>query len=175
MSLKSDVQNYKRCFAPSLEAMRDYYQRKEIVLNDAIYEGAQGIMPNGKMNSHQNRVGYKKCRLGAAELKAKTAALKRAKSFEEIFAITEEVRKAIHGLGHLWSYDTALRIGFHKRVYPTEVYVQSGVVDGVKKLNKHLKGRSLAMSAFPPELQKLTPYEVENFLCVWGKNKIKSC
>lgn len=31
------------------------------------------------------------------------------------------------------------------------------------------------MSALPIELQKLTPYEVENFLCIWGKNKIKSC
>lgn len=62
--------------------MKEHYEK--LNLDDAIYLGAQGIMRKGKMNSHQNRIGYEKCKIGAAELKLHKARLEKAKTFEEI-------------------------------------------------------------------------------------------
>jgi hypothetical protein len=79
----------------------------------------------------------------------------------------------IRGLGDLWSYDTALRIAFNRgsAFYPQAVFVQGGVLKGVRKIftKKPLKGRTLPLEMFPKELQQLQPFELENFLCIWGK------
>ena len=174
MSLKSEIENYKKGHLQNLEKKKEFYEKMS--LTDAIKNAAIGSTPFGTMDSHQRRVGKRKGELGANELLKEEARIKNRKTFEEIFKITEEVRRRVNGLGPLWSYDTTLRVGFNKRVYPNEVYVQSGVVKGVKKaLNGKIpKGRSLPMSIFKDEFQNLEPYQLENFLCIWGKDGKKS-
>lgn len=84
------------------------------------------------------------------------------------------MREEIYGLGDLWSYDTALRIGFYLRKYPKDVYIQRGVITGVIKLfGNNPRERKIQKFLFPQELQELESYEIENFLCIWGKNENK--
>ena len=85
------------------------------------------------MNSHQRRIGKKKCKLASDELILHRKEIIDFKLFDEFFSITEIVRKKIFDLGALWSYDTALRIGFKANIYPKEVNVQCGVIKGVRK------------------------------------------
>ncbi len=171
MSLSVDIDHYKSIFLPDLLDMEKFFYA--MTLNDAIVNAATGTMRSGKMNSHQRRVGKSNGSVGAKELLKHENEIRKSKNFEEIFQITEKVKKEIYGLGALWSYDTALRIGFNLKLYPKDVYVQAGVVKGVKKAlaGKNWHGRSLALSIFPKEIQKLKPYQAENFLCIWGKKK----
>lgn len=130
------------------------------------------------MFSHQRRVGFKVANSGYELLKQREDDLIRCRSFEEILVITDEVSKQIYRLGPLWSYDTALRIGFQMEIYPKNVYLQAGVKNGYKKVfNQNPNNRFEEKNKFPKELQILEPYEIENFLCIWGndKQKNKSC
>jgi hypothetical protein len=174
MSLKLDIDSYLKNSLLVLEDMREYYYNTQS-LKESIINASIGNTPSGKMDSHQWRVGRVNGTRGADMLLLRIAEIKKSKSFGDIFKITEEVRKEIYGLGDLWSYDTALRIGFKMELYPTEVYIQRGVIKGVKKILPQIKRteRSLPLSIFSNDLQKLKPYQAENFLCILGKSKKK--
>lgn len=174
MNINDDIIWFKEEVLYHLTQMREFYEPLD--LTTAIEFASTGKNPNGKMNSHQWRVGKNNGGNGAKELLKQEAAIKKCSSFEEIFEITEQVKKDIYKLGDLWSYDTALRIGFNLKLYPEEVYVQRGVINGVLKAmnGKRPKGRSLPVNLFPKEIQQLKPYEIENFLCVWGKDNKKN-
>jgi len=173
MSLANAIRDYKKEKLPGLIEIERHFRKFKLPsqLPEAIENAAMAVDPNGKMNSHQRRNGKEICQEGAIELAKYEIEIKKAKSFEEVFAITEQIANGIDRLGPLWSYDTALRIGFAKGVYPKEVYVQSGVKKGVRKVMNGIlpRGRSLPLNTFPKELQKLKPYQLENFLCNYGK------
>lgn len=170
MSLSSDIKKYKNDSLPHLEDVRKFYEKK--VITDAIQCASTGTNTSIKMDPHQRRVGKKQCSEGAKKLLQQKNKIINCKSFEEIFVITEQIKNKTFRLGNLWSYDTALRIGFNKKVYPEEVYIQAGVIKGAKKgLIKNIPiKRSLPLSTFRNEIQTLKPYEAENFLCIWGKD-----
>lgn len=174
MSLTIALKKYIKVNLPNLIVIEEYYQSFKLPRSspEVIEKAAVGIDPDGLMNNHQHRIGYIVCEKGARELAQYEIEIRKAQSFEEIFEITEIVKNKVFGLGNLWSYDTALRIGFAKRVYPKDVYVQSGVTKGVQKVMKGTlpSGRSLSMNYFPNSLQKLKPYQLENFLCIYGKD-----
>lgn len=177
MSLQAALNKYIKINLPDLIDHKKFYESfvtpKE--LPTIIEKASQGIGSDNLMSSHQRRLGYDKCKEATRELAKYEMEIKKAKSFEDIFVITEIVKSRIYKIGNLWSYDTALRIGFSKKVYPKEVYVQAGVTKGVRKLFKgHLpKGRSLSTKIFPSALGILKPYQIENFLCIYGKKKKK--
>ncbi|MGE0638205.1 MAG: hypothetical protein AB7P01_17300 [Bacteroidia bacterium] len=175
MSLKVVIERYMKEDFSTLKDKKIFYEN--MPLHEAVKNAASAITPEKIMDSHQRRIGKKICVDAAIELLKLELEIKRCNTFEKIFEITEKVKKRTDRLGDLWSYDTALRIGFNKKVYPKEVYVQRGVVKGVKKaLNgKCPRGRSLPLGIFPQEIQDMKePYLVENFLCIWGKDGKKS-
>ena len=175
MSLKNDISNYKKFDGKHLSAIKEYYEK--CPLKDAIKQAFTGRSPNpkGKINkdSHQRRVGQKKCEAGLKELSKLNgeSLIKKCKNFEELFTIIERVKQETYGLGNLWCYDTTLRIGFNLRIYPKNVYVQAGVIKGAKKVlkEKFYNSRCFPKSLFTSEFQELETYEIENFLCIWGK------
>lgn len=167
--------------------VEEYY--KSLSFKEAVRNAAQAIVPSniksctkGKTSfaGHQRRVGKQKCKEGAEMLLTHPywIELEKAKSFEEIFNVTEKVKHKIYRLGDLWSYDTAQRIALHKGWYPKEVYLQSGAFDGAKILAELrymdgmiLKGkRSVSNKSLPNFLSKLDPYLIENILCI-GKRE----
>lgn len=169
MSLNTAVNNYRLNDSIRLREMQEFYEKLDI--ETAIVYASTGKNPDNKMNPHQWRVGYAKGMQGANELEIELTEIKKCRKFEDIFLLTEKVKANVYGLGELWSYDTALRIGFNLKIYPQQVYVQRGVVKGVKKVfnGNRTKGRSLPISVFPKEFHVLNAYEIENFLCIYGK------
>lgn len=172
--MKECLEWYIRERLPDLEDQRDYYENLN-GLPEALYLAARGQLRNGNMDSHQYRVGYQNCKNGLVELQTKELEISQCHNFDQLFDITHKVAKDTKHLGDLWAYDTALRIGFYRKKYPKQVYIQAGVKKGTAKVisggNWH-KHRALAKSNFPDWISdKLEPYQIENFLCVCGKSR----
>jgi hypothetical protein len=171
MNLRTDIADYKENAFRRLHTIERFYQSLSLI--QAIEYAASAADPEGKINPHQRRIGKKRLRQSAKILKKYTSEIIRAKSFADLFVVTEVIKEENRGLGDLWSYDTALRIAFNlgKSFKPQAVFVQAGVVEGVRKIfpKKRMGSRTLPVTIFPRPLQKLEPFEIENFLCVWGK------
>jgi hypothetical protein len=173
---KQEIKDYQISSGKHLQNIKIAFENLD--LKGAIEKAAKSIDPtnDNKMFSHQRRVGKEKAKAGYEALKDREKELQLNQSFEEILAIADEVSKQIYRLGPLWSYDTALRIGFQKKVYPKNVYLQAGVKKGYKKIfNQNSNNRFVNKEIFPQELQILEPYEIENFLCIWGSNQMSGC
>ena len=173
MCLRSDIADYNAEYRGMLRATERFYRALDF--HDAITYGASAAGPHGKIDPHQRRIGVKKLRRSAELLSRRRDEIRRARSFADLFIITEEIRFEVRGLGHLWSYDTALRIAFNRgsSFYPQAVFIQRDVVKGVRKIFtwRPAKGRTLPADIFPKELRVLKPFEIEHFLGVWGKEK----
>jgi hypothetical protein len=171
MNLRTDIAEYKENAFRRLQTIERFYQ--SLSLNQAIEYAASAADPEGKINPHQRRIGKKRLRHSAKIIKNYTSDIKRAKSFADLFVVTEVIKEENKGLGDLWSYDTALRIAFNRgrSFNPQSVFVQAGVIKGVKKIFPTLRmtTRTLPVAKFPKLLQRLEPFEIENFLCIWGK------
>ena len=176
MSLEIAINKYKEEVLPSLSNKRKKFEAMD--LKSAVKLASFGkIEENGKMDSHQRHIGYKICEVGAFQLLSLEDKFQDCKCFKDIMIQTDIIKNQILSLGDLWSYDSALRIGFNLKLYPLEVYVQSGVKDGVRKffggsIPKNIKGRTIQKQSFGEAFMELEPYEIENFLCVWGKKSV---
>lgn len=174
--MKKDIEEYKVGSLKHLHAMRDKY-RDLSSLEEAIKKAALAEDVNSKMNGHQRRIGYKKCEEGLIALKTKEIEFTQVKTFTDLMDITDVIAQSTKRLGALWSYDTSLRIGFYLDIHPKHVYVQSGVRKGVVKMFQDMKRipRKMNPELFP-KLKDLEPFEIENFLCVWGNGHLqKGC
>lgn len=120
------INEYFEKHAPHLKYIKEYFEN--LPIECIVYQAALSQKWDGKMFSHQYRVGIEKTKLAAKKLLEFESTILTVQTFEEIFHYTEKIRKLKIGVGPLWSYDTALRIGFHLKIYPTEVYIQAGVV-----------------------------------------------
>jgi hypothetical protein len=173
MSLQSDIADYRAEHAGMLHVTERFYHG--LPFAEAVTYGASAAGPYGKIDPHQRRIGVKRLRRSAEIMVKRLPEILKARSFADLFMITEQVRLEIRGLGDLWSYDTALRIAFNRGAtfYPQAVFIQRGGLKGVRKIFaiKPANGRTLPVDIFPNELQRLQPFELENFLCVWGRVK----
>jgi len=173
MRLTAGIAVYRDNDLRIMHDQRRFYEGLE--LKDAITYAASGLNANGRINSHQRRLGVKTLRKSARIMESLYPAIQKKTSFAGIFEITEAVKSEMKGLGDLWSYDTALRIAFNRgeKYYPQSVFIQQAVTKGIKRIfpKMTINNRSLPSSAFPKAIQQLQPYEIENFLCVWGKKK----
>lgn len=171
MSLQSDIADYQENELRELHELARFF--KSLSFTAAIEYAASGVSPHRKIHPHQRRIGVKQLRKSTAILKKHIPVIRKAKSFADLFVITETIRLYMKGLGDLWSYDTALRMAFNrgKTFYPRAVFIQEGSMKSVKKIfsNILIKGRVLPMKLFPKEMRVLKPFEAENFLTVWGK------
>jgi hypothetical protein len=75
--------------------------------------------------------------------------------------------KPIKGLGELYAYDTAYFIGAHLDLTPEKVYLHAGTRKGAQALGFSGGLAYLMPSQLPVELHILTPYEMEDFLCIY--------
>jgi hypothetical protein len=94
-------------------------------------------------------------------------ALTRSGSFEELHDCIDEIIRPISGVGELTVYDTALRIGARRGLYPTKVYLHAGTRIGAKNLGLAWRQPTLDMDDLPLPLQALPAYEVEDVLCIY--------
>lgn len=173
MSLQSVIADYRDNELRELHELERFF--KSLSFHSAIEYAASGVTPHRNIHPHQKGIGVKQLRQSAVVLKKYAPAIRKARSFADLFIITEAVRSQLRRLGDLWSYDTALRMAFNrgKTFYPQAVFVQKTVKKGIKKIfhKMPLKQRTLPLKIFPKELQTMKPFEIENFLGVWGRHK----
>jgi hypothetical protein len=172
MSLQAKIADYRENEMRELHELVRFF--KSVSFHSAIEYAASGVTPHRKIHPHQRGIGVKQLRRSAALLKEYTSTIRKAKSFENLIMITEAVKSELKGLGDLWSYDTALRMAFNrgKTFYPQAIFVQRANMKGIRKifLRIPMKQRTLPVKIFPKEIRSLRPFEIENFLNVWGRS-----
>lgn len=141
------------------------YFRSIRTLEDAITEAGLARRPDGKRWSHQRRIRAPV--LERATQRLRQAQLGRARSFAELIARVATAVRSVHGIGELYVYDTALRLGAHLRLLPREVYLHAGTRRGARALGLHHRAESVSLNQLPAALRRLRPHEVEDVLCIY--------
>ena len=139
-------------------------------LRQAIETAARAINRDRKRYGHQYRVWRSAIPQTIAALLALEDRIARVESFDELLRLITEQLRDIAGVGELYYYDTAFRIGVYLGVYPTRVYLHAGTRVGARKLQPPVDHRkdALDIGELPPELRTRPPYIVENILCIYA-------
>ena len=120
---------------------------------------------DGKMNSHQWRVGRGVLEKAHKILKEEVAELKECESFDELFKHIDKLAKGIKGFGKLAVYDTALRIGHTLGLQPEKVYLHRGAKEGARHLG--FDGQYIEISKSELDSFGLEAKHIEDLLCIF--------
>jgi hypothetical protein len=134
-------------------------------LKTAIHHAAMAIREDGKMESHQCRVGRVALRRFEEAIQRRRARIARVGSFDELFGLLWSVR--VRRVGRLAVYDTAVRIGWHLGLEPEAVYVHAGAAKGARELGLPIADGRVERRDLPPALRPLASDEVEDCLCIY--------
>jgi len=177
MKLQRLVEIYERMDKPKLDALLAYYRAKES-LSTAVEDAALAKYHDGqkerRKHPHQYRLSNDMLRNSADALLQNLEAIEGCKSFEDLIRLVENTASHLSGFGKVAIYDTAFRIGGFRDLHPAEVYLHAGTRKGCRALkeamaltNLDCSGRSIQASSLPQSLQRLQPYDIENFLCIY--------
>jgi hypothetical protein len=117
--------------------------------------------------AHQRRIRMKPMRLAYAAMSASATDMRNAETFDALHELLSQRLLPIQGLGRLYVYDTALRLGAHLRRHPRVVYLHAGTRVGATALGLG-PGLYLEKRALPKPLQELDAHELEDFLCIYA-------
>jgi hypothetical protein len=151
---------------PRAQAELKSFQR-EPSFENAIERAAVAIDDRQKRYGHQTRLSASSLSKGKTVLLEAAKELGACDSFDELHELLKECLNGIDGLGELYHYDTALRIGASRGVMPERVYLHRGTRDGARALGLNWRADSLDPRLLPKELAVLEPYEMEDFLCIY--------
>lgn len=189
----------------SLEAMvRDFTwrfprDRRDMVLvfcqeaewlSIAINRACASRDSNGKMHNHQTRVPKNAKIKFADELLADQAVIQQ--DIDDAWSTKKDAFDALHdrlakigakvpGVGPVYLYDVATRVGAYLNVAPTSLYLHAGVWQGwlalctatmasppSAALRRHWKTKGrIKQKRLPEEFKDMTADEVEDFLCTY--------
>jgi len=169
MSLRYIIKKYIREYRPCAQDELNWFQQQS-TLREAVNYAARSIDNRKKRYSHQRRL--KKVSLEQAQqiLLTDIQSIEQARDFDALFELVDRILKPVNGIGELYVYDTALRIGSKKGIYPTKIYLHAGTRVGAKALGFDGKAETLEKSALLvkyPEFHPLEPHEIEDVLCIF--------
>jgi hypothetical protein len=95
------------------------------------------------------------------------AKLGRAQSFAELIVCIDAAVRSLRGIGELYVYDTALRLGAHLGLLPHKVYLHAGTRRGARALGLDHRAESVSLADLPAPLRGLRPHEIEDVLCIY--------
>lgn len=140
-------------------------------LADAIHEACSLQREAGCKRSHRWRMKAHAAILAERALRARIRLIQTASSFHALLAVVENIFVQVAGAGELYSYDTALGLGAKLNLLPDEVYLHCGTRDGARALSFDGERASIPVREFDPPLRVLSPFEIEDVLCIY-KNKL---
>lgn len=155
------LQDYENCYKNEDKWWAD----RNITWSEAIERAWRSLNTDGKMYTHQYRVGKK---LLSEGLKICLSHNRQSDSFNNFHAVylwIKSITNLTTGLGLVTTYDVARRLGSWLGMHPTMVYLHGGAADGAKKLG--IKGETVPLNDFPEEIQSLGATHAENFLCIY--------
>jgi hypothetical protein len=171
------VDQYQRRFAQHRQAERQRFAGMPD-LATAIREAALARRADGKCEVHQRRVGLARLEPFEKSLQATRQAIARCRSFDELHTIVERCRT--ERVGPLAVYDAAVRIAAYLSLAPDKIYLHTGTRKGAKALGLDTSQGHLNPDQLPRPLRRLSPDEIEDFLCIFkgsfrGRQSSKGC
>jgi hypothetical protein len=148
--------------------------RQQPTLSEAIRFAALATNSKGKRYSHQRRLSRTILEQARGSLRANEKKIEQCKDFDELYTLLENLLVPIKGIGELYVYDTALRIGARLGLLPSKVYLHAGTRVGAQVLGFDGKAKALEVSQLPQELQQLEPHEIEDVLCIFKDWLVKA-
>ena len=133
----------------------------------AIRHAGLAIDRSDKRFSHQCRIPKAVLRRAKTSLEAATPQIARVESFHALHQLIAKCLASIRGIGELYIYDTALRLGAFLRLTPEYVYLHAGTRAGARALGLDLSDGFLRVPLLPKPIQTLLPHEIEDFLCIY--------
>ncbi len=144
--------------------------RDEPSLEAAVRRASLTILADGRRDPHHTRRPQELLDRAESRLVERLPAIEAAAGFAALYQVIDKAVGHWTGLGHLYVYDAALRIGARKGVLPKVVYLHAGTREGAQRL-LDVKGRK---TLFPSELIEVAPalaeleaYEIEDVLCIY--------
>ena len=128
---------------------------------------AKEVAEYDKRLDHLRRVTKTALNQSLKKLKLQSDEIENSENFDKLFQIVDKMVAKTKGLGPMYAYDVALRIGGYLEVYPEVVYLQRGVRVGAEKLlGRKCPERTLPCSTFT-RLKGLNAMGMEDFLCIF--------
>lgn len=165
MSLADLVREYRRDFAPGLQAELDYYPSLDS-LAEVIRRATVGLGDNDLMHSYQHRLNYALLEEQAEAYLGIKNKIRNTNTFGELFDLLR--RHRLDGVGRLTCYDAAVRIGSYFRLCAV-TYLYTGTIVGYRNLGLRASGDTPTFESQPKPLQSLSPSDLKNFLYLFSK------
>jgi hypothetical protein len=151
-------------------------------LEDALLKAAKAEDERGKRYRHQNNVWRTAIPEAQHRLLHAADQLQECKSFHELWLLLYMLLKPVDGstnpvkgLGHLYIYDTALRLGSYLGFAPEKIYLHAGTLEGAKKFGFISGSKAwLELDDLPEDLQNLPANEVEDILCIYKDMNVRA-
>lgn len=136
-------------------------------LDDTIRSAGTATDWREKRFDHQRRLPGAVLRSGTIALRRCKNQIAAASSFHELHEILRCICNRIAGLGELYAYDTALRIGSYLGFEPEGVYLHAGTRVGARALGMDTKRPYIPVDELPGPLRALPAHELEDLLCIY--------
>jgi hypothetical protein len=165
------ITNYIKVGRPRLKGRLFAFKKEsfKVALKKAAL--AKEISENDHRFIHLHRLKVSALKKASQKLLKEKQPLLKCKQFDGVFKIVSDVVATVSGIGPMYAYDVALRIAANRRLKPKKVYLQRGVRTGAENLlGRKFKEQILECSVFPAVLRRLTPMEIEDFLCIYKKH-----
>ncbi|MGH2606618.1 MAG: hypothetical protein ACRDG5_08505 [Anaerolineales bacterium] len=160
------VRSYLSNDKPRLDRLLSSYSSLPSV-EDAVARAALALDERGKRHPHQRRLKQEALEAAKAALLAVVSDISQASSFASLHGTVDAATRKINGLGELYVYDTALRIGARLSLQPGAVYLHAGTLKGAARLGIPSRGSTVPPGWFPTQLASLTAPDIENLLCIY--------
>lgn len=164
-ALDGIVNDYIERYRENSRRLSQFYRSRRR-LDEAIEFAAHARLPSGKRHPHQ----YRLRRVCIDEAHRRLRGLDFS-GFTDFAQLHEAVHLAVgdvRGLGELYVYDTAVRLGAFLGFKPECVYLHSGTRVGAKALGLGTGRRAtLEMNELPAPFRRLSPDGVEDCLCIY--------
>jgi len=136
-------------------------------LADAIAHAAMAVRGDQRRCSHHRRKPKALLAEGMRRLLAIEPAIAAARDFDELIDLIGAALRDIKGLGPLYIYDTALRIGYKLRRLPERVFLHAGTRAGAAALGLDVKRDTIPRNEFRPPLSDFSAAAIEDILCIY--------
>lgn len=160
------VRQYRLHNLPDAQTERDFFKDMPS-LEICIHHAALAIDHRGKRYSHQRRLSRMSLMKAKERLNSAHQPIRACTTFHDLFLAVARLVEEVHGIGKLFVYDAALRIGIYLSLAPTAVYLHAGTSAGARALGLDAGSEHIAVTDLPSALHTLAPDEIESFLCIY--------
>jgi hypothetical protein len=166
MDLPTIVRHYGMVYRKPKQDELDWF-RCQPSLEAAIEQAALSLDRRRKRLRHQRRIKARSLQGAKNALLAIIPHVRTCSDFDQLLELVEESLGPVEGVGALYAYDVAERIGAKLGMEPQKVYLHAGTSDGAARLGMDASLRAIEVSALPVELQQLRAGELEDVLCIY--------